>query len=154
MAQPPWDDDQALLAELRAALTVVPAVPADFTAAARASLAWRTVDADLLLAELAFDSGYDEAVAVRSAPGSSPRMLVFDGGGYRVEAEVGDAGITGQVTPADSGKVSCQTAAGTFDETDVDDTGCFALRSPADGAVRLHVESDGRIIATSWINLT
>ncbi len=154
MSQPQWDDDELPAGRVARRVDRGACRTRGLHRRRPRQPGVRTVDADLLLAELAFDSGYDEALAVRSTPGSSPRMLVFDGGGYRVEAEVGDAGITGQVTPADSGKVSCQTAAGTFDETDVDETGCFVLRSPADGAVRLHVESDGRTIATSWINLT
>jgi hypothetical protein len=154
VTQPSWDDDEALLAELRAALTEPGPVPADFTAAARASLTWRTVDADLLLAELAFDSAFHEELATRAGPGRSPRMLVFDGAGYRVEAEIGTDGIVGQVTPTDGGRVSCQTATGTFDEADLDDLGCFELRSPTAGPVRLHVEAAGHTLATAWVNLT
>jgi hypothetical protein len=151
---PPWDDDDALLADLRAAMSEAPPVPAEFTAAARGALAWRTVDADLFLAELAFDSSVHSELATRAAAGTGTRMLVFDGGGYRVEAEISTDGIIGQVTPADGGRVSCQTAAGTHDETSLDELGCFELTVPPRGPVRLHVESAGRTVATAWVNLT
>jgi hypothetical protein len=154
MTSPSWDDDETLLAEFRAAMTQAPPVPADFTAAARASLAWRTIDADLLLAELAFDSTRHEELATRSGPGTGARLLVFDGAGYRVEAEISDDGIVGQITPADSGRVSCQTATGTHDETSLDELGCFELKVPPRGPVRLHMEADGLTVATAWVNLT
>jgi hypothetical protein len=153
MTLPSWDDDEALLADFRAAMTQSPPVPPDFTAAARASLAWRTIDADLFLAELAFDSSHHEELATRSGPESSGRLLVFDGAGYRVEAEISDDGIVGQITPADSGRVSCQTATGTHDETSLDELGCFELKVPPRGPVRLHMEADGRTVATAWVNL-
>jgi hypothetical protein len=151
---PPWDDDDALLADFRAAMTEAPPVPDEFTAAARGALAWRTVDTDLFLAELAFDSSLHSELATRAAPGTATRMLVFDGGGYRLEAEIGADGIIGQVTPADGGRVSCQTATGTHDETSLDELGCFELAVPPRGPVRLHVESAGRTVATAWVNLT
>lgn len=154
MTQRPWGDDEALLAELREALTGAAPVPPDFTAAARAAMAWRTIDADLLLAELAYDSSVDAALATRAGPGTASRMLVFDGAGYRLEAEVGADGIVGQVLPVDGGMVGCQTADGTFDETVIDEVGFFTLRAPAGGPVRLHVQLDGQAIATSWVNLT
>lgn len=149
----PWGDDDAILAELRAALSEVPPVPAEFTATARASLTWRTVDAELLLAELAFDSSSQAALATRSGDDAA-RMLIFDGGGYRVEAQVSADGIAGQVTPVDGGMVSCQTAAGNFDEAAIDETGCFLLQCPSSGPVRLHVVAADHEIATSWINLS
>jgi hypothetical protein len=151
MSLPSWDDDEALLAELRTALAEPATVPAEFTAAARGALAWRTVDTDLL--ELAFDSALDAELAVRSPAATSTRLLTFDGVGVRVEAEVSGAGIVGQLTPADGGRVSCQTATGTFDEASIDELGCFVLRSPGNGPVRLRLSSAGRSVATTWVRL-
>ena len=153
MTRPPSDSDDALLAELREALTQSPTVPPDFVAAARAAFAWRTIDTDLLLAELAFDSARDQQLATRAGPTGSVRVLVFDGAGVRVEVQVSDGGIVGQVTPADGGRVSCQTAADTFDETTIDGQGCFVLRSPTRGAVRLRIRSERQDLATSWVSL-
>lgn len=152
MTLPPRDDHEALLTELREALTEPAPVPTEFVAAARAAFAWRTIDADLLFAELAFDSASDEQLATRSGPAST-RLLVFDGGGYRVEAQISDGGIVGQVIPAEGGRVSCHTATAMFDETNVDETGCFLLDAPASGPIRLHVRSDRHEIATSWVCL-
>ena len=111
-------------------------------------------DDEALLAELADDAAADAALATRAGPGTASRMLVFDGAGYRLEAEVGADGIVGQVLPVDGGMVGCQTADGTFDETVIDEVGFFTLRAPAGGPVRLHVQLDGQAIATSWVNLT
>lgn len=153
MTRPSSDSDDALLGELREALAESSAVPPDFLAAARAAYAWRAIEADLLLAELAFDSAQDEQLATRAGPGGSTRVLVFDGAGYRIEAQVSAGGIVGQVTPAGGGRVSCQTASDTFDEAVIDEQGCFILRSPAAGAVRLRVRSARHELATSWVCL-
>ena len=51
----PHADDDALLAELGAALRAPGPVPEEFLAAARGIFAWRTIDTDLAIAELTFD---------------------------------------------------------------------------------------------------
>jgi hypothetical protein len=153
MTEPSSDRDAVLLGELRAALAESSQVPPDFIVAARAAFAWRTIDADLLLAELAFDSAHDEQLATRAGSAGATRLLVFDGAGRRIEAQVSDGAIVGQVTPPDGGRVSCQTTTETFDEAAIDEQGCFVLRSPTSGAVRLRIQSDRGGIATSWICL-
>ena len=153
MTLPLWEDDLALLADLSAALEGAAPAPEEFVVAALGALAWRSIDADLALAELTFDSARDPARAIRTRSHAAARTLAFSGGGVSVDVEVTAAGITGQVIPAGAGRVSCQTAAGTFDETTTDAVGCFVLRAPSTGPVRLHVRSGGRAVATSWICL-
>jgi hypothetical protein len=153
MTLPLWEDDQALLAELNAALAGAAPVPDEFVAAALGALAWRGIDADLALAELTFDSVWDTELATRARVADSVRTLAFDGGGMSVEIEITAAGITGQLTPAVGGRVSCQTPAGTFDETTADAVGCFVLGAPPTGPVRLHLRHGDRTVATSWICL-
>ncbi|HEU5109949.1 MAG TPA: hypothetical protein VFT95_15510, partial [Micromonosporaceae bacterium] len=55
----PPADETALVTEIAAAMDEARAVPAADLEAARAAYAWRTVDAELALAELIFDSACD-----------------------------------------------------------------------------------------------
>jgi hypothetical protein len=151
-----WDDDPALVGELREALAEREAVPPEFTAAGLAAFAWRTVDEELFLLSLSFDSSAPEgALATRAAPGDGGgRLLVFDAGDYRIDVELdGAGGLVGQITPAGIGAVRCLTSQGVFDEGMADEVGCFCLRAPAGGVVRLQAEANGRTVATDWINL-
>ncbi|MFI7546828.1 hypothetical protein [Actinoplanes sp. NPDC049599] len=155
MTQQPWADDPALVADLREALAAREALPAAFAAAARAAFTWRTINEDLLLAELSFDSALPQgALATRSGANQASRMLVFDGGGYRIDAELdGAGGVIGQITPAGPGTMRCETPEATFDEGPIDEVGCFSIRAPGTGVLRLHATVDGRPIATAWLNL-
>jgi hypothetical protein len=153
MTLPLWEDDQALLADLRDAVDDAPTVPDEFITAALGALAWRTVDVDLAFAELMFDSSVDSALATRGQPADPVRTLAFSGGGVSVEIEVTAAGITGQLTPAVEGRISCQTPAGTSDETETDPVGCFVLGPPPSGPVRLHLSYGTQTVATTWICL-
>jgi hypothetical protein len=153
MTLPLWEDDHALLTDLGTARANTATVPEDFVTAALGALAWRSIDADLALAELTFDSAFDTELATRTGVATSSRTLAFNGGGVSVEIEVTAAGITGQLTPAVEGRVSCQTATGTYDDTVTDAVGCFVLMAPPNGPVRLRLRYGGRAVATSWICL-
>jgi hypothetical protein len=152
MIDPPDDLDEALLASLGQAQAEAASVPAEFLAAARGALAWRTVDMDLAIAELTFDSARDAELATRSG-GGPVRLLAFGTSEVTVEFEVTAAGIAGQLTPVSDGRVTCQTAAGDFDEVSVDPVGCFLLRTPASGPVRLRARTHDYTVATSWVCL-
>jgi hypothetical protein len=151
MTLPP-SDDEALLAEFRAAMTGAGPGSADFAAAARAARS-RSMDVDQLLAELTVDPSQHDELAARTGPGSTGGALVFDGDHYRVRAEILGTDIVGQVTPPDAGRVSCETGTGTHDETLLDERGRFSLKVPPRGPVRLHMETDGRTAATPWLQL-
>src|SRR3954452_12156683 len=75
-----------LLAELRVAGLVVDPVPERVVFAAKASLSWRTIDAEL--AELTYDSALDvdRLTLVRGA--TAARMLTFSAGDLTVDVEV------------------------------------------------------------------
>jgi hypothetical protein len=148
----PDDDDEALLAGLGAAQAEAASVPAEFLAAARGALAWRTVEIDLAIAELTFDSARDAELATRSS-GGPIRLLAFGTRDVTLEFEVTAAGIAGQLTPVSVGRVTCQTAAGDFDDVPVDAVGCFLLRAPASGPVRLRARTQDYTVATSWVCL-
>jgi hypothetical protein len=148
----PDDADGALLAALGAAQAEAESVPASFVAAARGALAWHTIDSDLAIAELTFDSARDAELATRSG-GGPVRLLAFGTGDITLEFEVTAAGIAGQLTPVSDGRVTCQTAAGDFDEGPVDAVGCFLLRAPASGPIRLRAHTRDYTVATSWVCL-
>ena len=94
-------EDEALLQELRAAARRFDPPPDSVLEAARASLTWRTIDAEL--AALEFDSAVDlAATAVRG--GEGPRLLTFAAPGLNIEVEVSPIGprrqLVGQLVPA------------------------------------------------------
>ncbi|MFI5932178.1 hypothetical protein [Actinoplanes sp. NPDC051494] len=148
MTQQPWDD--VLLAELREALAEEP-LPPDFAEAARAAFAWRTIDEELTLLEMSFDSQLPTgALATRS--GAATRLLVFEGEGYRIDAELDPGpGLTGQLTPPSAGTVHCQSAHGTSTAAPIGETGAFTVDVPTHGAVRLRLQLPARTVVTGWI---
>jgi hypothetical protein len=149
----PHPEQQALLAELAAAMRESASVPPQLLAAADATLTWRTVDADLVLAELVFDSACDPAPAGATRSGSSVRTLAFHGRDIALEIEVSRAGIAGQVIPADGGQVTGLSMHGVFDRAPIDETGCFVLGAPPPGPIRLRVDTGARRVGTCWVRL-
>ncbi|MFG1955680.1 hypothetical protein [Micromonospora sp. NPDC048830] len=149
---PPVDDD-ALTAELGAALWDAGPVPEEFLTAARAAFAWRNVDAELTLAELTFDSACDAEPAGLTRSAGSTRTLSFRSGPVVLEVEVSAAGIVGQLSPPRGGRVSAQTASGTYDEAPVDAVGFFSLAAPPPGPVQLRARTAGYAVATAWVSL-
>jgi hypothetical protein len=150
MAPQRWDDDAALLVDLVEAMAEPGEIPDGFVEAGVAALAWRTVDAELTLAELVFDSDDAPQLSTSVRSGGSSRMLAFSGGGFALEIETSGAGIVGQLTPAGDGRVTCQTPAGPTAEATVDPAGYFILGPPPSGPVRLAVCTAGHTIVTSW----
>ncbi|MBB5826747.1 MULTISPECIES: hypothetical protein [Micromonospora] len=149
---PPADDD-ALTVELGAALWDTGPVPEEFLTAARAAFAWRTVDAELAVAELMFDSACDAEPAGLTRSGGSARTLSFRSGQVVLEIEVTEAGIVGQLSPPRGGRVTARTATGPYDESAVDEVGFFSLGAPPSGPVRLSARADGYAVATDWVSL-
>lgn len=152
MALPPWDD-QTLLAELLEALREADSTSPEQVAAARAAWTWRTVDDELALAELAFDSACDLASAGPVRSGGLVRTLAFRGPQLAVEIEVTAAGITGQVVPASEGQIVGLSRAGPFGTAAIDKIGCFLLDPAPAGPVRLRVHAGGHATVTSWFTL-
>jgi hypothetical protein len=156
----PHSEQEAQLAELAAALAEIDSVPPHLLALAEATFTWRTIDAELALAELVFDSACDPAPAgpTRSGgpnrSGGSVRTLAFHGPDVTLEIEVSQAGIVGQVIPASGGHVTGMATDAGFDEAPIDETGCFVLRAPPPGPVRLRVDTGARVVGTSWVRLS
>jgi hypothetical protein len=148
-----WRDDDELMSLIREALRTDPAEQGIIDAG-RAIGAWHHADADRLLAGVLYDSYLDDAGAVRGyAPGTA-RNLVFALGRLRIEVELSDAGIEGQLIPPEPGQVWLLDATGAETEVTADEVGCFTF--PATGRhvpIRIECAVDGgRRLATEWIS--
>jgi len=149
-------DDLKLLGELRDAGRLDP-VPFEALVAARSSLAWRTLDAEL--AELAYDSLLDDNVlaGIRSAD-APPRLVTFECPALSVEIETASTGsghcLVGQLTPAQAAGLEVQHVGGTISTT-ADELGRFTVEDVPAGPVSVRVRpTDGSgAVTTDWIVL-
>src|ERR1700730_558499 len=121
----PWQEQ--LLGELREMGRAAAPVPPPVLFAAKGSLAWRRVDADL--AELTSDSLLDDALAgLRS--GDVARLVTFEAEDVSVEMEITVTGdsrqLIGQLVPPQAASVEVRSEHGTVD-VDADALGRFRL---------------------------
>lgn len=153
----PDAQDERLLEDLRRAAGRYDPPPASLMEAARASLTWRSIDAEL--AALAFDSAVDQpAGAVRSAGG--PRQLAFDAPGLSIEVEVSPDGtrrrMIGQLTPPQPSRIEVRHAGG-ITSVDTDALGRFRVDAISAGPVSLRCHPTASPPAprfvTEWIPL-
>jgi hypothetical protein len=151
MAWRNWGNDEELLADIADAVRPEP-LEHHVVAAGRTVHAWHSGDLDKALAALLYDSHLDGAGAVRGPAPSAPRSLVFALGELRVEIEVSDAGIEGQLIPPEPGRVALLDASGPVAETVADDVGCFSFPASRHGPIRIECMVAGRRIATEWIS--
>lgn len=152
MPSPNWTDDESLMRDLSAAVRV-PDVDEQILATARGAFAWRTVDADLELVSLLYDSCLDDAVSVRDGDTESPRTLSFHGDSLGVEIELNGTGIEGQLIPAEPGTVTLVTPQGPHASATADPVGCFSLPAPPAGPIRLECACDAGRFVTVWITV-
>jgi hypothetical protein len=150
MTTTPWGDDEALLAELREAVAEAGEVTDDMRSAALAAYSWRTIDAELELASLVFDSDVDEGALVRSGSSDRPRTLLFERAGIGIYLELTRDALIGQLTPPSGGDVVVQ---GMDEETrlSADGAGMFSLRPGPLRLFRVLTSLDGHRMATDWI---
>jgi hypothetical protein len=151
------DADARLLGELRRAAALLDPVPDRLLEFGRASLAWRTVDAEL--AALLSDSTVDDErlALVRSATGV--RAVTFEAGGLTIEVDVLDEGrrrtIVGQLVPPAAAAIEVQTAEQRT-TVEADEQGLFRAEGIPAGQMRLQVTGHpaaARPIVTSWITI-
>jgi hypothetical protein len=146
-----WSDEQ-LLAALREARKARQAVPSWFVETGKNAFAWHNIDADL--AQLTYDShrGQRSPAAVRSET-ASIRALTFTSARLRVELEVAEGSVMGQVIPSRGGMLEIHTKAG-IRTTSVDEIGCFAVEPIPETSFRLRYRTpDGADVLTGWIVL-
>jgi hypothetical protein len=146
-----WSDDEELLRDIADAVRPEP-MEQQVLSAARQVFRFHVTDLDKALAKLQYDSRLDGLAAVRGPLSGAPRNLVFGVGELRVEIEVSDAGIEGQLIPPEPGKVSLLDASGPVAETMADEVGCFSFPSSRSGPVRIECHVAGKRLATEWIS--
>jgi hypothetical protein len=144
------DNDNALLAELRALAAEHDPVPPGAIAAARSAIAWRTMDAEL--AELIGDAASDAPLAgVRSA--ATPTLLTFESPNLTVEVEVLETAtglrLLGQLVPGTPGQVEARHQGGTTTVA-ADEIGRFRVDGVPSGPVSLRCSAGPRVVETDW----
>src|SRR5689334_9801446 len=97
-----WHDDEVLLSDLAEALREVSPLSARVAEQAKGALSWRTVDADMLLATLSFDSSLERSGRSRDSE-DGHRVLVFHATPLAVELELQFDRIVGQIVPSGAG---------------------------------------------------
>lgn len=153
-----WDShDDDLYAELQKALRAPPAVPDSFVEAARSAYAWRTVDDELAVLALSYDSAAAQpsdrdrsaAVLVRGETDQSSQLLVFGNDAVTLHVEVTAELLAGQVLPPRVGRILLENARGGAEEAGVDDDGFFVMRRPG-GPMRLRLGGTTELV-TEWV---
>lgn len=143
-------NNEELIAELRAALNESDPVPTDVTEFARAAFSWRRIDAEL--AEIAYDSSTEDALAgVRST--TTARIISFQAGRWTIDVEY-DAStqrLIGQVDPAQRVTVEIRFTGVALAE-DTDNLGRFRFDGVPSGPMSLviRVPGDLEVIKTEW----
>jgi hypothetical protein len=140
----------AILADLRALAASQDPVPDDAVAAARAAIAWRTMDAELaqLTGEL---SAAGQLAGTRS--GDAPTFLTFEAPTLAVELEVLDTGtgrrLLGQLVPPVAGQVEVRHGGGVTAAA-ADEMGRFSVTAVTAGPVSLRCVAGDTVIETDW----
>lgn len=151
------DPDERLLGELRRVVAVLDPVPEPLLEFGRASLAWRTVDAEL--AALLSDSAVEDErlAAVRATSGV--RAVSFEAAGLTIEVDVLGEGrlrtLVGQLVPPAAATIEVQTTAAQA-TVEADEQGLFRAEEIPAGQMRLRVTghpASDRPIETSWITI-
>jgi hypothetical protein len=148
------DDDLQLLARVREVYAEIDPVPSYVIAAAKAAIAWRSIDSEL--AELVEDTELTPASGVRS--GAAPRLVTFEADTLTVEVEIAETGdrcrrLMGQLVPPSGGEVEIRNAERT-QVVEADDLGRFSAANVPPGPVSLVCRLRGtaeRPVVTSWI---
>jgi hypothetical protein len=150
------EKDDAFLAELRLAGLVFDSPPERVVFAAKESLAWRTIDAEL--AQLTYDSALDDERLSRLRGVAATRLLTFSTPGLTLDVEVestdGERRLVGELAPAQPAVVSIRHAYGTT-EVETDEDGRFRTGLVPAGpiALSLRLAAGGSAVQTEWITL-
>jgi hypothetical protein len=151
------DSDERLLAELRRVASRVDPVPASLQHAARETLTWRRVDAEL--AELLSDSALtDRRLELVRAEGG-PRSVSFEADELTIELDILADGprrrLVGQLVPPGAATIQVQSPEHSQSAT-ADDHGRFHAEAIPPGRTRLRIIGHPRSrgpVETSWITI-
>jgi hypothetical protein len=145
--------DEQLLAAVGEAVAEHDPVPPTVVTAARASLTWRTIDAEL--AELTEDSALHDLAGVRST--ATPRLLTFETPSLEVVVEITETGerrrLAGQLAEPALATIKIRHQSGSTTEVQTDSLGRFAVDDIEPGLVSLVCRfADGsRTVVTAWL---
>jgi hypothetical protein len=154
VAERHWDDDDALLADLAEAVAALDGREQTIASLGRGAYAWRTVDDDLLMASLSYDSVVEPALNMRSnSNDTGPRTMVFTSAPLAVELEVMGGRALGQLSPATPGTVVIESADGTSLTVEVDELGFFEAEPLPAGPVRIRCDTEVAKLVTDWVQL-
>ena len=151
----PWhESDDALLEELGASIrddlapTVNDRIELLMTG-------YDLVMLDIATAESTFDSLVSATDAVRAdrVEHMTPRLLRFEGHGFRIEIEIDGVDLTGHIDPPPpGGRILLDTVSGSTTTEPDHELGSFDFLLPAGASFRLRlVMPDGFEVATPWI---
>ena len=145
-------DDAALALELSELLR--DAAPHIDEAARRAkgAFTWRTIDEDLLTAELMFDSFHQAEPSLTRGP-EGGRVMVFSADLRSVEIEVLSDRVVGQFMPQSDGEVQVEGDSGLLTTVPVDELGFFVIEPVPTGVVRLRCTTPATRLVTDWVRL-
>jgi hypothetical protein len=147
-----WDDDTLLLNDLAEALRPVEKSARNLVVRADAAFSWRTLEDDLLLASLSFDSSERPMEYSRSATPLS-RFLVFSASPLSVEIEVMPGQIVGQIIPPGRAEIVAETEGGEPIHVTADERGLFTISPCAKGPTRLRCDTPTARLVTDWVQL-
>ncbi len=154
MTTPLPDDDDQLLRELGEALRSAGPITDDDLTRARTAYTWRTIDDELALAALVFDSSIQERPLVRGETVPGARTLIFEGDTVSVEVDTTPDALLGRVVPPGRADISLMTTSGPVGETTADDMGSFVLSAAPKGPpVRLLCRTATTRLVTDWVRL-
>ncbi len=152
MTQPGWDDDERLLEDLARAVRDTAPLAGRIADHGEAALSWRTIDEELLLASLTFDSSLEQVRETRAGTGEG-RVLVFTSPPLSVEIEVLADQVVGQILPPGEGEIVVETPDGAQRRVSAGESGFFVLPEVPEGPVRLRCDTSTGRVVTSWVRL-
>lgn len=146
---------EALLVELRHVAARLDPIPVELDASVRASLAWRTLDAEL--AALTYDSVDDDRALAGVRSSGDARLLHFETDGISVELQVTTDGerrdLVGEIAPAAPAEISLRHAEATS-VIHTDEHGRFRAEGLPAGPTSLQVRLAGQtdaVVTTDWV---
>ena len=147
-------DDEALALELSDALRKTRPLAEGIAARAKSAFTWRTVDDDLLTAELMFDSAHTAEPSLTRADADNSRVLVFTVELRSVEIEIRSDQLLGQFIPPSAGEVEIEgNNGGVLATVPVDEVGFFVIEPVPKGSVRLRCTTPNTRLVTDWVQL-
>ncbi|GAA3388865.1 hypothetical protein [Cryptosporangium minutisporangium] len=154
MTKQRWDDDDNLFADLAEVVRETGPIAQRVALHAQHLFSWRTVDDDLHVAGLVFDSDVEQDAlsTMRAGPGDV-RVLVFDAARLSVELEVASDQIIGQLIPPGPAEIFVESEGGALLQLSADDRGLFVMSPLPSNRIRLRCDTTAGRVLTDWVLL-